>query len=294
MKQPASLFSMVMCFVMMHVFLPVSHAQNNDAVTAKHIVRSTLTGRSYELRVMLPAGYSAADALRYPVLYLLDGKFSFPLFYALKNNFDLGKELKELIIVSIEGTGKSREDWLANRHHDFTPTGLPKADTIWSNILKIPVEKLRSGGAKNFLQVLQQEILPMIDSNYKTNGDRGLYGHSLGGLFASYCLLSAPGLFNRYAINSPSLWWNGNEILALENEWAKQHKEMPATVFLSMGSLEGDLMLNPFHAFMNSMKAHEYKGLQLTTQVFDKETHLSVVPACSSRTLKTLYGLNSK
>jgi hypothetical protein len=34
--------------------------------------------------------------------------------------------------------------------------------------------------------------------------------------------------------------------------------------------------------------------LIITTQIFEGETHVSVVPACTSRTLKVLYGRNSE
>jgi hypothetical protein len=51
-------------------------------------------------------------------------------------------------------------------------------------------------------------------------------------------------------------------------------------------------MLGSFNAFTNSIKNHNYKGLSMSVKIFDGETHLSVVPAGSSRTLKVLYGSN--
>jgi predicted alpha/beta superfamily hydrolase len=103
-----------------------------------------------------------------------------------------------------------------------------------------------------------------------------------------------PDLFKRYGINSPSFWWNNDEILSLENSFAKQTKSISATVFFSAGALEGEMMIAPMAAFTNSLKNHDYKGLTMISQIFDGETHLSVVPACSSRTLKVLYGFNVK
>jgi hypothetical protein len=54
------------------------------------------------------------------------------------------------------------------------------------------------------------------------------------------------------------------------------------------------MMLAPFTAFTNSIKSHNYKGLSMTIKIFDGETHLSVVPAGGSRTLKVLYGSTIK
>jgi len=47
------------------------------------------------------------------------------------------------------------------------------------------------------LNVLRNEIIPFIDKKYKTTTDCGISGQSFGGLFAGYCLFSAPDLFNR-------------------------------------------------------------------------------------------------
>jgi predicted alpha/beta superfamily hydrolase len=71
----------------------------------------------------------------------------------------------------------------------------------------MPREKVRSGGAPAFLRVLREEILPFVEETYRTSEDRGIAGHSFGGLFAAWMLLEAPDLFRRYGLNSPSLWW---------------------------------------------------------------------------------------
>ena len=81
---------------------------------------------------------------------------------------------------------------------------------------------------------------------------------------------------------------------AIENTFAKQNIAISANVFFSAGALEGDMMITPMIAFMNALKSHHYKGLQITSQIFEGETHVSVVAACSSRTLKVLFGANAK
>lgn len=216
------------------------------------------------------------------------------LFCSIREVFDLGKEIKPIIIVSIDDSCHSDADWLASRYNDFTPSGIPQSDTLWSKIMNIPEGKLRSGGAESFLSTLEKQLMPYIDHHYKTNFDRGLFGHSLGGLFAGYCLLKKPYLFKRYGINSPSFWWNNSEMVRNENDYASQHTELMADVFFSVGGAEDAMMLSSFNAFINAIKSHNYKSLSMTVKIFDDETHLSVVPACSGRTLKVLYGARSK
>jgi predicted alpha/beta superfamily hydrolase len=54
---------------------------------------------------------------------------------------------------------------------------------------------------------MKTEIVPFVDKNYKTNSDRGIFGHSFGGLFAAYCLVNSDGYFTRFGISSPAPWW---------------------------------------------------------------------------------------
>jgi predicted alpha/beta superfamily hydrolase len=263
-------------------------------VTKRHCIKSGFNDKTYELYVSLPKKYSEQDSSHYPVLYVLDGKFSFTSMSSIREVLDLGKEIKDIIIVSIDDSCITDADWLASRYNDFTPSSIPQADTLWTKILSIPEGKLKSGGAESFLNTLEKELIPYINDHYKTTADRGLSGHSLGGLFAGYCLLKKPGLFKRYGINSPSFWWNDRELVRNEGYYASQHEELSANVFFSVGGFEDPLMLAAFNAFTNSMKSRNYKGLSMTVKIFDGETHLSVVPAGGSRTLKVLYGSNVK
>jgi predicted alpha/beta superfamily hydrolase len=253
------------------------------------IIQSGFNHKNYQLNVSLPKNYSTKDSLRYPVLYVLDGKYSYKSFSSIREMLDLANEIENVIIVTIEGNASSESDWLINRHTDYTPTPVPKADTLWEKILKLKPGVLKSGGADAFLNTLKKDIIPLVDRQYKTTNNRGLFGHSLGGLFAAYCLLTSPELFNRYSINSPSFWWNDQELLALERSFTMSHESLSAKIFMSVGSLEGPMMVTPMTNFANALKARNYNGVTLTTQIFDSETHVSVVPAASSRTLKVLY-----
>ncbi len=77
------------------------------------------------------------------------------------------------------------------RDRDFSPTRIPGNPRI-------------SGGGPAFLDFLEHELIPFIDRTYRTNtSDRGLLGHSMGGLFALYALEQRPALFQRIVAASP-------------------------------------------------------------------------------------------
>ena len=79
------------------------------------------------------------------------------------------------------------------------------------------------------------ELSYLSGSSVKLRGDRKLVGHSYGGLFGAWNLISAPGLFQRYIIVSPSLWYADRWIFTLPVP-----KKLDARAYLAVGSLEGN------------------------------------------------------
>lgn len=287
-------------FTVLILFLVISTyeliGQTNSIITINQkqelILESKINGTTYHLYISLPQHYSSKDTTHYPVLYLLDGGWTFPIAHAARNAVDAVGDMENIIIVGIEYEWEqSLTPFFTGRWKDFTPSKDAKTDEnpYFRKSLGLPEGSLSSGGGPVFLNVMRKEIIPFIEKEYKTNSDRGISGHSFGGLFASYCLLSAPNLFNRYGINSPSFWWNNNEMLTIEKIFSEHNQSLPVQIFMSCGSLEGELMAPIMTAFADSLRSRNYKGLNLTTHIFEDETHLSVIPAMISRTLRVLY-----
>ncbi|EOZ96613.1 putative esterase [Indibacter alkaliphilus LW1] len=259
----------------------------------QHLFHSTTNGKSYHLAVSLPPNYSATDSSQYPVLYLLDGSFSFPIAHAARTLLDMFGEIEKVIIVGIgDEWEQSYSPWISSRWTDYTPSADPASDSnpAFLNLFDLREGALLSGGGPVFLDMIQNEIIPFIDGQYKTNQDRGIAGHSFGGLFAGYCLLKASNTFSRFGIKSPSFWWNKDEIFALEQLYSQQNQDLNAKVFISVGSKEGTSMVPKMKAFTDSLHNRNYQGLKLTSHIFEDETHNSVVAASISRTIRVLYG----
>ena len=151
-----------------------------------------------------------------------------------------------------------------------------------------PIGTLESGNAAKFLTCLKTEIIPFIDTHYHTNADRGISGHSLGGLFTAYCFIHASDLFTRFGINSPSLWWANQQLLnqfesklSDELNWLKR----PTRVFLSVGAEEGSEMVPSMVKLSTLIEEMPCEHLEVTWKVFH-ETHQSVIPANLCRSLR--------
>src|SRR5690606_6091086 len=97
----------------------------------------------------------------------------------------------------------------------------------------------RHGGAKRFLDFLEDEVKPLVASRYKVDTQRQtLFGHSYGGLFAIYTLLTRPQAFQRYYASSPSLWWNQRYAFDLLEAFASQEPRPNVRLMLSVGAAE--------------------------------------------------------
>jgi predicted alpha/beta superfamily hydrolase len=104
--------------------------------------------------------------------------------------------IPELIIVAI---------FHKDRNHDLTPTHI----TVDFQGIKGD-EFIVSGGAEEFLQFIEKELIIQVEKSYCTAPYRILAGHSLGGLFAVYSYLVRGNLFNAYIAMDPALWWDNS------------------------------------------------------------------------------------
>lgn len=254
-----------------------------------HIIESKITDRNYELYTSFPYGYSTEDTISYPVLYVLDGLYYFPAINQANETMGWGGQLEDLIIVGLS-SGVNNEDWFVNRTLDFTTSVSPTDEKRFEKNSGSEEGSLKSGGAAKFLEVLKDEIIPFVDRHYKTNANRGIAGHSFGGLFAAYCLINSPTLFAKYSINSPSFWWDNQELFLKAKSTLGEYDNIEIEVFISVGSLENPNILIPAFQFYYDLRRLKSKGINVEWRLFEDEGHFSVVPAALSRTLSVLYG----
>jgi len=243
--------------------------------------------RAYQISVALPDGYDKGHA-PYPVLYVTDANAEFGLAVETARLLASGKDIPGLVIVGI-GYPNPGQGFRASgtpRTFDLTPTAVAA---------KNPGPARPSGGAPEFLRCLRSELVPRIEKDFNvSHEDRALAGHSFGGLFATYALFHNEGLFQRFLIASPSLWWDNHVTLSMEDAYAASTPSLPARVFLSVGALEettsGFPMTSDMKAFGERLKARHYQGLEIETQIFDGDDHVSVVGAAFSHGLRAIYG----
>jgi predicted alpha/beta superfamily hydrolase len=243
---------------------------------------------SHRLRLLigLPRNY-ATRSQRFPVIYLLDADFSFALAQDIqRHSTDRGQE-KEAIVVGIAYPGADTDikTYERTRTQDYTPTHVPDGGYG-------PDIQALSGGAPKFLRLLSDELLPYIDSNFRTDpAQRMIVGHSFGALFATYAMFAKPGLFRDYLIVSPSLWYDNRMMFGAAKAYIATHKGLPANVFYAVGSLERNsehAMVGDLQDWCAMLDAAKLAGYKSTMLVFDGDTHESVFPGALTRGLRVL------
>jgi predicted alpha/beta superfamily hydrolase len=254
-----------------------------------HFVKSSINGKTYQLFVTLPFEYEGRKDKTYPVLYQLDGIYSFPIIHATKRILESQGEIEPVITVAIADSIISPLVFMSSRYYDFMPISDKEQDSILATRSGLPKEMFISGGSDEFIETLETDLIPFIDKTYRTNGDNGLAGHSAGGLFTVYCLFKRPQLFKRYAINSPPLQWKNDFLLDFKDDFFKNLKGQKKKIFVSTAENDSPDILRTYFKFKESLKKKKYQGLDLEFVEFENESHNSAIPSSISKTLTVLY-----
>ncbi|MGI4831859.1 MAG: alpha/beta hydrolase [Janthinobacterium lividum] len=241
-----------------------------------HVIQSKVAGHAYDLYVHLPAGYAAATATtKYPVLYVVDGDNDFAPTLEYLGLLMAEYHIPEPLVVAI-GDGGPIGSPGNKRTRDFTPT--PTA------------AQPESGGAPAFLEFIEQELLPFVESTYRADpAQRSYYGYSLGGLLGTYILFKKPALFQNMLLGSPALGYDNEYIFAVEQAYQAAHRELPVHVFLEVGALEPPSQQAPYQRLVQLLQARHYARLDLHSVVVEHATHLTGKPDTMLKALGWAY-----
>lgn len=244
-----------------------------------HLQSATLS-ENRRIFVHLPPGYESGGK-RFPVLYVLDAEFHFPLVSSLTDYLASGGAMPQVIVVGIVNTNRTRDLTPAaatTKQHVEIPALATSVDLDWSG----------GGGADRFAEFLKSELIPAVEAAYRTAPFRILAGHSHGGLFASHVLTTEPTLFNAYLAASPSLWWDNN---ALIRRAARQMPNMgprQTWLFAASGEENGQ-QVGALDDLKAMLQISAPKGLVWTTELLAGETHPTTPHKAYSNGLQWLF-----
>jgi len=247
-------------------------------------VPDPVSGREYEVFVSLPASYDSNPQVRYPVLYVTDADYAFPIIRQIARRVNLeGPVIEEFILIGLSYARE--EDGRVSRNRDYTPTpnGPRSAGTMVH------------GQGSAYQAYLKTQVLPFVEDRFRADpARRVILGHSYGGLLGAQILFTDPTLFRSYILGSPSFWFDKRHILTVEAAYARDHRDLPADVFMYVGGFETPGpsrrnipvdMVADVRTMESTLRSRNYASLQVRSTVLEDEDHLTVAPVGFTRAL---------
>jgi predicted alpha/beta superfamily hydrolase len=164
-----------------------------------------------------PRGYERTDD-RYPVLYILDGGMHFQHTTAITEFLAANLYMPQMIVVGINSPDRVRDLTLLSEN-------------------PIEIERYPThGGSELFLRYIKEELMPWVNSNYRTHPYNILVGHSFGGLFTIQSLISDHDLFDAYIAISPSMHWSNQALVDESAKFFESIESLRSTFYMSAGN----------------------------------------------------------
>ncbi len=242
--------------------------------TAQHIKTLTLdTGfkdQQRTLLIALPDGYENNTGTYYEVIYVFDAQG--PSYFDLVNSSIqfLQPAGCGYIVVGVPSPYYSEE---YHRFHDFLPKSVHAETKV----------KYGEGNVENFLNFLENTVFPAIESTYRTAPNRIGVGHSNGGTFLTYTLITRTHLFDAIIGISPNYSFDLGQITERVKAFDPAIIDTQKFIYLSSGVEDA---INGWrawevnrHQVYAELRSPKWKNaIHLETNQFPDETHQSTYP----------------
>lgn len=256
-------------------------------------IHANALNRDYQIFVSLPDGYADHPERTYPVLFVTDANYAFPLIRSIARRVgDHGEALQDFILVGLSYAKGDTPRYSRNR--DYTPT--PNGPNGPEDISDMPGRPFVYGQGSAYQAFLKTEVFPLVAKTYRADMSRKIYaGHSYGGLFGLDVAFSDPEMFDAYIIGSPSPQYDHHYLARLEQTYAASHKDLKARIYIATGAFEttGPSPRNyksldlagETNALAQAMASRHYPHLSVESHVIADEDHLTVFPGLITRGL---------
>ncbi|MCB4800013.1 alpha/beta hydrolase [Neotamlana laminarinivorans] len=244
-------------------------AQNSIVLGEKIELKSEILNETREVWINVPSSYNYTiyAPKNYPVCYFFDGDTHFKNFSAIQDwlTRNVYASIPEIIMVAI---------LQKDRTNELTPTKMETPEN-WKR-----ANFSTSGGNKAFMDFIEKELKPFVNSNYRTTNYSILSGHSFGGLATINCFVNTPEYFNAYLAIDPSMWWNNENILTnMGDSWVtKNHQNKRIYIAKATDSGSGEAHHKAILKLFDKLNAiPEPANFSFNYKIYEGEDHGSVV-----------------
>lgn len=181
--------------------------------TQEFEIESEVLGETREVIVRTPPLYK--EGAEYPVVYVLDGEWSFELVGSYLDYMAAKKVFPQMIVTGVKNV---------NRNRDY----VPRVDQYFAD----------TGEADAFLGFVKKEWIEAIERDYPASGERIIVGHSFGGVFVLHAFFKQPDLFDANMAFGASAWIGDQVLYEEANALFDEERNINAFVYMAVG--EGD------------------------------------------------------
>lgn len=225
-------------------------------------LKSSKLGEERELKIQLPRNYEQNKEKKYPVLVVLDGDYLFEPVAGNVDYYSYWEDIPEMIVVGINQS-TSRESDSYYDEQSFLPAGT---------------------GA-SFFEFIGMELMPFLDSNYRTADFRVIMGHDYTSNFINYYLLKENPLFQGYINLSPDL--------APEIETrifnSLQKSTNPIWYYLATSSEDISALKETILNFDSQLKKIDNKNIHYNFDNFEDASHYTLVGNAIPKAIEQIF-----
>lgn len=237
---------------------------------------------TFVISVQTPDDYTEDPTKYYPSVYVLDANFHFPIIASVAKQYERAGLLPPVVLVGVGYPSFQKMDSLRVRDYLY-PASTP-GDEVKA-----------SGGGPAFYDFLHKELVPYIDSSYRTDKkNRTLEGHSFGGYFCLYALWrqaeQGPTVFNNFLAASPSVWYHNFYMdtlgIKLKNRVAKDS----LALYMSVGGSEDPKWdIAPGQKIADEIKKLAPPHMRMEYTIFSNTGHMDAAAISAIKGLQYFF-----
>jgi len=287
-----------------------------------HLMRSKYVAQTFKVQVMQP-GRRLSDPRQFPVVYATDANWTFDMFKSIAYLLQMSElDAPPFILVGIGYPSENPHAGYMLRMRDLSAPPFPKWEKWtrnWRDCMLVPdidgVLEPEEGtknfyGAEDFQKFLGAELIPFIDQKYPTiAGNRTYFGHSAGGFFGLFTMLTQSQLFQNYIVSSPGVSCHGEPKwggrfdnydfgLQMVRDFAAAGKTLPGVkLYVSAGTDEEYepilsiwRITSSFARLVKVLKETALPGVEFMYELIPGEAHKSVWPIAFTHGVQAIFG----
>jgi len=256
----------ILCLLFLILSININAQENKTIEFDSRVLSETRT-----INIHLPKSYNTSEK-SYPVIYSLDGEYTNFALNGTIDYYSFWDKTPECLVVSIN---QNYLDTIENKYKRWMDcsyswgTGFPKDKGI------------------DFKKFISNELVPFIDSSYRTTNFRTIIGHSFTANYVNYFLLDKTPVFTGYVAISP--YYASNVLDSLK----KIVEKLKTPIFYYVASGEKDLSGHKKSVREFDKVFSRIKNKNFIYKIFDyknnQATHVTIFPIALPNAIEHLF-----